>query len=60
MNLKNPEDRINQSPFECGFETCHIYRAPFSIHFFIVALIFILFDVELIILFPLITELLSV
>lgn len=40
------------SPFECGFNPKFIFRAPFSTQFFLVALLFLIFDVELIILFP--------
>lgn len=40
------------SPFECGFSPQSAARSPFSIHFFLVAIIFLLFDVELICMFP--------
>jgi NADH:ubiquinone oxidoreductase subunit 3 (subunit A) len=45
-------NRDLQSPFECGFSTIKEARLPFSLRFFVLALIFIIFDVELIILFP--------
>ena len=41
-------------PFECGFDSEIKLLRPFSIQFFLVALIFLIFDVELILLFPLI------
>ena len=56
FSIKKILDRELQSPFECGFSTFREHRLTFSLHFFIVALIFILFDVELIILFPLTME----
>ena len=46
-------DRDLQSPFECGFPTLNESRISFSLHFFIVALVFAVFDVEILILFPL-------
>nr|AIW56967.1 NADH dehydrogenase subunit 3 [Trichinella patagoniensis]ATV98824.1 NADH dehydrogenase subunit 3 [Trichinella patagoniensis] len=36
--------------FECGFESYKMNRLPFSINFFMVSLIFVLFDLEIIIL----------
>lgn len=45
-------DRELQSPFECGFSTFSEFRLSFRIHFFLIALVFVVFDVELIILFP--------
>jgi NADH-quinone oxidoreductase subunit A len=42
----------HEAPFECGKETYGIVKGRFSVKFFVVALLFILFDVELIFLFP--------
>ena len=39
-------------PFECGFIPQTKPRSPFSIHFFLVSIIFLIFDVELVLLFP--------
>ena len=52
LNVKGVTDRDSQRPFECGFTTFIKYRLSFSLHFFLVALVFIIFDVELIVLFP--------
>ena len=49
---KMSRDRELQSPFECGFRTFSEFRLSFRIHFFLIALVFVVFDVELIILFP--------
>ena len=49
-------DRELQSPFECGFSTFSEFRLSFRIHFFLIALVFVVFDVELIILFPFVSR----
>jgi NADH-quinone oxidoreductase subunit A len=45
------KSRIHDMPFECGMEPTSITRGRFSVKFFVVALLFILFDIELIFLF---------
>jgi len=40
--------REERSPFECGFEISRRVRIPFSFSYFILTLIFLLFDLEII------------
>nr|YP_313727.1 NADH dehydrogenase subunit 3 [Cylindrophis ruffus]BAE20034.1 NADH dehydrogenase subunit 3 [Cylindrophis ruffus] len=40
------------SPYECGFDPLGDARSPISIQFFLVAILFILFDLEIILLLP--------
>jgi len=44
--------REKEQPYECGIRPTGDARQPFSVHFYMVGLIFILFDIEAIFLYP--------
>jgi len=44
--------RVKQEPYECGVEPTGDAREPFSVRFYLVAMVFILFDVEAVFLYP--------
>lgn len=40
------------APYECGFDAFHDARVPFDVRFYLVAILFIIFDLEIAFLFP--------
>ena len=47
----NPDTEKN-SPYECGFEAFEDSRMKFDIRYYLVAILFIIFDLEIAFLFP--------
>ena len=44
--------KIKDKNFECGIESLGNARIPFSVKYFLVAILFVLFDIEVIFLYP--------
>lgn len=45
-------DAAKDSPYECGFEAFEDSRMKFDVRFYLVAILFIIFDLEIAFLFP--------
>jgi NADH-quinone oxidoreductase subunit A len=46
------KSKVKMDAFECGIESKGNARAPFNIKYFLVAILFVLFDVEVIFMYP--------
>jgi len=51
LGPKRPESE-KLSPYECGFEAFEDARARFDVRYYLVAILFIIFDLEIAFLFP--------
>lgn len=48
----NRPDAAKNSPYECGFDAFEDARMKFDVRYYLVAILFILFDLEIAFLFP--------
>src|SRR5437016_11796169 len=49
---KKVKDKVKESPYECGIAPTGSARERFSVKFYLVAIVFILFDIEAVFLYP--------
>ena len=49
---RSRNDRAKLSPYECGFEAFEDSRMKFDVRYYLVAILFIVFDLEIAFLFP--------
>jgi len=53
LGNKQKQSKEKLNPFECGFDNRPNYRFPLSLRFFIITVLFLLFDIEIVLLLPL-------
>ena len=51
LGVHRPDEEKN-SPYECGFDAFESARLPFDVRFYLVAILFIIFDLETAFFFP--------
>ena len=49
---RSPDDREKLSAYECGFEAFEDSRMKFDVRYYLVAILFIVFDLEIAFVFP--------
>nr|UBQ34004.1 NADH dehydrogenase subunit 3 [Neoplerochila sp.] len=54
INKKMNSEQNKMTPFECGFDPKSSSRLPFSTQFFLIGILFLIFDVEMVMIMPMI------
>nr|YP_009731648.1 NADH dehydrogenase subunit 3 [Neoplerochila paliatseasi]QHR79417.1 NADH dehydrogenase subunit 3 [Neoplerochila paliatseasi] len=54
INKKMNMEQNKMTPFECGFDPKSSSRLPFSTQFFLIGILFLIFDVEMVMIMPMI------
>ena len=49
---RDPDDPAKRTPYECGFDAFEDSRMKFDVRYYLVAILFIVFDLEIAFLFP--------
>jgi len=49
-NVKKDKEKL--SPYECGFEPFEDARLQFDVHYYVIGILFLFFDLEIAFLFP--------
>jgi NADH-quinone oxidoreductase subunit A len=52
LSTRSKNDKEKLSPYECGFEAYEDARMRFDVRYYLVAILFIVFDLEIAFLFP--------
>ena len=52
LSVRDKDDAAKLSPYECGFEAFEDSRMKFDVRYYLVAILFIVFDLEIAFLFP--------
>nr|UZT67556.1 NADH dehydrogenase subunit 3 [Paramblynotus sp. ZJUH 20220012] len=54
LSKKYYKSRNKLTSFECGFDNISMLRLPFSVQFYLISIIFLIFDIEIALIFPVI------
>lgn len=52
LGKRAPRNRTKDSPYECGMNPVGEGQARFSVKFYLVAMLFVIFDIEVVFLYP--------